>query len=146
MVRLARSSEKGFSMIEVAISVFLISIVIVSCMLFTGTSLKTSSTNRMKNNAIRLAQQTIENLKRYDQLNFNRNSLNTIPGIFVKQNSPPIDGITYTVETEIIDSNELDSSIRNDNNYIPIRVTVSWNYLGNHQISVDTFLIRWKQQ
>lgn len=139
------SSEKGFSMIEVTISVFLISIVIVSCMLFTRTSLKTSSTNRMKNNAIRLVQQTIESLKRYDQQDFNRNSLSAIPGILGTQISPPIDGITYTINTRIIDNNELDPNISNNNNYIPIRVTVSWNYLGNNQISVDTCLIQWQQ-
>lgn len=138
------SSEKGFSMIEVTISVFLISIVIVSCILFTGTSLKTSSTNRMKNNAIRLAQQTIENLKQYDQLNYDRNSLPIIPGVFGTQIHPPIDGITYTVNAQIINNNDLNLNIINNNNYIPIRITVSWIYLGQNQITVDTCMIQWQ--
>lgn len=137
------SSEKGFSMIEIVISVFLIGIVIVSVMLFSGTSLKTSTTNRMKNNAIRLAQQTIENLKQFDQQGFDRNTVRTIPGIFGTQTPPPIDGVTYTVTTQII-TNNLNPNIINNNNYIPIRITVSWNYLGLNQITVDTCLIRWQ--
>lgn len=140
------SSEKGFSMIEVTISIFLISIIIVACMLFTGTSLKTSATNRMKNNAIRLAQQTIEDLKQYDQLGFDRNSdiwNDKSPKCVLTEDSVSIDNIQYTVKKRLIPNSTLNPNI-NDVNYIPIRITVEWNYNGTHQITVDTCLIRWQ--
>lgn len=139
-----RSSEQGFSTIEIIISVFLIGLIVVAVMLFSGTSLKTSTANRLKNNAVRLAQQTIENLKQYDQQGFNRNTFRTIPGVIGNQiPSPVVDGVTYNVNTQIIPDN-LNPDIANNNNYIPIRITVSWNYLGRNQITVDTCMIQWQ--
>lgn len=137
------SSEKGFSMIEVTISVFLIGIVFVGTMLSYGTSMKTSFANKAKNNAIRLAQQTIEDLKQFDQLDYDRNS-----DIWDKKSSKyvltdkevKIDNIRYTVKKALITSN-LNSDI--NNNYIPICITIEWNYQGPYQIVVDTCLIKW---
>lgn len=138
-----RPSEKGFTLIEIIISILLISIVFVGSMLSYGTSMKTSFTNKAKNNAIRLAQQAIEDLKQYDQLNYDRNSLKSIPGVLGKRTPPSIDGITYTVNTEIINKTNLNSNIRNNNNYIPIRITVTWDLQGQQQLVVDTCLIKW---
>jgi len=141
-----RPSEKGFSMIEVTISVFLIGIVFVGAMLSYGTSMKTSFANKAKNNAIRLAQQTIEDLKQYDQQKYDKNSdiwNKNSPKYVLTDQNVRIDNVLYTVKKMLIDTNNLNLNINSDN-YIPIRVTVQWAYQGSYQIVVDTSLIKWQ--
>lgn len=143
---MTRFSEKGFSMIEVTISVFLIGIVFVGTMLSYGTSMKTSFANKAKNNAIRLAQQTIEDLKQYDQQKYDRNSdiwNKNSPKYVLTDQNVKIDNILYTVKKMLIDTNNLNSNISSDN-YIPIRITVEWTYQGPYKIVVNTCLIKWQ--
>lgn len=139
-----RSSEKGFSMIEVTIAIFLFGFLFVACMLSYGTSMGTSSANKARNNAIRLAQQAVEELKQFDQMDLTRQS-----AIWTNENGPlrpfrlEIDGIEYRVTRNLIQNQSLNQNIRNDNNYIPVRITVNWNYRGPCQLVVDTCLIQW---
>lgn len=133
--------QKGFTLIETLVSVFLLSFIIIAFMLSHTQSHISTNVTQHRAIAVHLAQQRLEALKRLDQPGNDRNSNNWTSeiGSFVINK----DGIRYTVTTSFIPNAELPNNIQTNDNLVPIRVTVSWNEFNNdsYSIFIDTIYI-----
>lgn len=126
-------NSNGVTIIEVLISVTIFAILFVAYMAFYSNATISSLDNQNRFVAVNLAQQEIESYKQYDLSNLTRDSapFSNFP------NTRNQDG--YNITTDIIPDDELPLTIRNNSDYIPIRVTVTWN---NQRVSMDTYLVR----
>lgn len=126
-------SDHGVSIIEILISIIIIAILFVSYMTFYSNASISSLNNHDRFTAINIAQREIESYKQYDLSNVNRNA-EPFTNFPITKNE---DG--YNIITDIIPSNELPLSIRNNSDYTPIRVTVTWK---NERVSMDTYIVK----
>ncbi len=115
-----KKNQKGFTLIDALIALSIISVAFISILTMYGQATKATTSNKIINNALFIAQQTLEDLKRYD-------GMATITALPSNATDPPpitMDGISYTIQvTPLVVSNPdfpLDNRIR------PYQATVSW--------------------
>ncbi len=137
------SSQKGFSLLEITISILIISFLVVTIFALYSYSLKLVSEDKYKTQAITLAEQKMELLK-----NLPYNDLGTVGGIpsgTILQNENVIfNGASYAVHTQIIyydDSADgilgINPSELSGTDYKKLKIKISWaGPFGNKDISI----------
>lgn len=126
--------QNGFSLIEVIIALIFISLIFVGILRAYNNTIGSSAELKAHAIAINLARQRIEDLKKYDGMGLNRNN-----DVWKEDDTltNTINGITYTTTTSILTTDA--ASLFNDNQYIPIRVVVSWQFRGKDKsVTMDT--------
>lgn len=113
-----RMNEKGFTLVEVLISVAIVGIAFVAIMLSFSQSYKVTWQSEERAVANNFAKEQLEVLKRYDNSGVNL----SIPSPYTRYYKD----ITYTVTTETVAG----IGIFNSSNSTPVKVTVSWNSHG----------------
>ena len=135
--------QRGFSLVEVVISILIISFLVVTIFALYSYSLKLVSEDRYKTQAITLAEQRMELIK-----NLPYNDLGTVsgipPGTILQNENVVFNQAGYAVNTQIIyfdDSADgilgVDPSELSGTDYKKIKITVSWTGpFGNKNVSI----------
>jgi len=122
----------GFTLIEVAISIVIISIIVVTIMSMFGYALRLLNENRLRTQAITLTEQKIEIIK-----NLPYNDVGTVggipPGALPQEETINYNGSSFTVKTQIIYIDDpadgilgVDPSELSGTDYKKIKIEVSW--------------------
>jgi len=163
-----RSGNKGVSVVEILVAIFILSLVLGGLLEFASFSLQTSNLLNQANQANNLAQEAMEAVRNFrDGTNWTENGLGTLTTglayypqkstdtsskwLFV-QGEETIDGFTRKVVFERVSRDPSTKNIEED--YNPsnddpdtrkVIVTVSWQERGRgHKIELVNYFTNWK--
>jgi len=114
-IKLFRKSQQGFILMDSIIGLVILITALVAIVAMYTQATKTTSFNRNYNNAVYIAQKSLEDIKQYE----NTPTIQFLPSTVTHPTNPTVDGVEYTV---VITSPVTESLT----NLYPYQVTVSW--------------------
>ena len=114
-IKLFRKSQQGFILMDSIIGLVILITALVAIVAMYTQATKTTSFNRNYNNAVYIAQKSLEDIKQYE----NTPTIQSLPSTVTHPTNPTVDGVEYTV---VITSPVTESLT----NLYPYQVTVSW--------------------
>lgn len=140
------TSQKGFSLLELLISMTIIGLLMVAVLRGFGQSIASTGKLRYSTVAMNLARERLEFLKQYENraranfIGYHRDSNVWTDG---SPSTRTQNGKTFTVTTSLISNSELQPAYRNSAStkyVVPVRVTVSWTEnSATRSVDLETF-------
>lgn len=139
--RILHTNSDGFSLIEVLVSLVILSVGLIGMAKFQATVLKSGSDSQARSEAITIAQSKLEEFKSFETLDA-YNNIQSSGDLIAEAES-----VGDTLEFSVAGTNAnytVDWSITENNNpnYLEVTVTVAWNdSIGSaQQVSIDSII------
>jgi len=127
MQRPARHSEKGFTLVEFLAAVIILSVGLLGLLAAVNLSLEANMGNKMRNDAVRLAEQTLANARSVPYAN-----LATLPTPVTQNIQEGLSTVPFTITTNVAAMGGGTAATST------VTITVSWSYRGalrNHIVT-----------